>query len=585
MPTLADFDPSKIKRVAPSEPKALTLDELDPSKVVRKLAPSKLESSIRGAAQMGSYGFADELAGGAEALKEKLLEGKDFTDSYKKHRDESRKAYKIAEETNPKSYLGGELAGGVASAFIPGLGFLNAGKAATVGGAALKGLAAGAAGGALSSAGSSEADLGTGQFAADVGKGAALGGALGGAFGAAGNYLTRPGVQTVEKVLPEAQVSVTQQGAKAAGALDNAVPVYSETLPEQVVLRDVEGPSRLDKINEYLQEKFGGAADALKGKAEIRAAKSGTGQNSKALRQMSRGDIENLRDTGRTMLDKKITKFGSSISGIGKRAKAASKEAGQEIGDIRSSLDKYVSNPVKGQDISDDILSYAMETYHPNYEDRAANLVKQSRAFDEMGDLSFADAQRLKSGYAWDQNQVSARGNVSSEDIEKKLNSLVEKHVEKAVDRVGGENPDLAGIYDKYKGAKKTFSTLEPVAKAAKEREIKNLSNNTFSPSDKAAGLAYLVSKGFSNPLDLAKAVAVGGANKLVRGRFDSTAAVLGDKVANVLSAAPERLGKYANVLAEAAQKGPQAAAAVHMVLMQRDPEYRKQIEDIEAQP
>ena len=125
---------------------------------------------------------------------------------------------------------------------------------------------------------------------------------------------------------------MTQQGARAAGALDNAVPVYSETLPEQAVLRDVEGPSRLDQITEYLKGKFGGVADSLKGKAELRAAKAGTGQNIKALRQMSKGELDNLKKTGRYLLDEDIVKAGSTVSGIGKRATLASDEAGANIG-------------------------------------------------------------------------------------------------------------------------------------------------------------------------------------------------------------------------------------------------------------
>lgn len=95
-------------------------------------AQSELQSGLRGLAQGASFGFADELTGLAEsALTDK---------TYEQARDESRQNYEAAQEQNPKSYMAGELGGAVGTAFIPGLGALNAGKAATFAGRA--GLAA-----------------------------------------------------------------------------------------------------------------------------------------------------------------------------------------------------------------------------------------------------------------------------------------------------------------------------------------------------------------------------------------------------------------------------------------------------------
>lgn len=139
--------------------------------------PSALESGVRGAAQTASLGFSDEIAGGLEALRDKMRgDARPFEDIYRQHRDESRAKYKAAEAENPNAYLAGEAAGVVGSLAIPGLGSLGAAK--TLGGA----VAGGAALGAAQGLGSSEADLTKGDVggaAADAGLGALVGGAAG----------------------------------------------------------------------------------------------------------------------------------------------------------------------------------------------------------------------------------------------------------------------------------------------------------------------------------------------------------------------------------------------------------------------
>lgn len=130
---------------------------------------SKTESALRGGAQGLSFGFADEataflrnIAGNTPILPEK---------SYEQALQESRQAYRQAQEANPITYTGSEIAGGVLPTLIPGVG-----QAAT--GAKLGRLAAiGAGTGALSGLGYSEGET-AGQITRDVGIGGALGGAL-----------------------------------------------------------------------------------------------------------------------------------------------------------------------------------------------------------------------------------------------------------------------------------------------------------------------------------------------------------------------------------------------------------------------
>src|SRR5919109_918457 len=81
--------------------------------------PSGLEAFGRGAAQGATLGFSDELVG----LGHALFADRDYAGSeYRKARDREREANHAAEAAHPWAYGGGNLAGGVATSFVPGLG-------------------------------------------------------------------------------------------------------------------------------------------------------------------------------------------------------------------------------------------------------------------------------------------------------------------------------------------------------------------------------------------------------------------------------------------------------------------------------
>jgi hypothetical protein len=157
---------------------------------------SKLGAVGLGAVQGLTFGFADEV----EAAARSAL----GDETYQQAVEEARKKYKQAQEDRPYEYGGAELATGVVTTFIPGVGL--AGRVAQAGGKALGGAiaakraieagtkgaraiqaaATGAIGGGLGAVGTSEADViskqtlgSVGELAADVGTGATLGAGLG----------------------------------------------------------------------------------------------------------------------------------------------------------------------------------------------------------------------------------------------------------------------------------------------------------------------------------------------------------------------------------------------------------------------
>jgi len=180
---------------------------------------SKGESFGRGALQGASLGFGDEASAAIDTatshipgyrwLAQKInavggsgaglpVDAPSIT--YQQRRDAYRAANEAAHAANPKTYLGGELAGGLATAAVPVAG---AAKAATLGAKVGLGALEGAAIGGAAGLGNSKADLTQGQIG-----GAALDTAIGAAGGA-----------VVGAAAPVVAQSLATVGEKARSAL------------------------------------------------------------------------------------------------------------------------------------------------------------------------------------------------------------------------------------------------------------------------------------------------------------------------------------------------------------------------------
>lgn len=200
---------------------------------------SKTESALEGAKAGLTFGFADEAEGGVGAamdagqqLLNKLgltgpsvsqvneqLASQGFkgdvgpTDTeglYKEFRDASRAKATQAQEDNPMSFFAGNLA---AVAALP-LGALNAAKGAPLLTQMGRGAAVGAGMGALTGAGTSDADLLEGDVAGlgtDVAGGATMGAALGGAIPAAIGGI-KGGAKLIGESIPETSKQAFKRG-------------------------------------------------------------------------------------------------------------------------------------------------------------------------------------------------------------------------------------------------------------------------------------------------------------------------------------------------------------------------------------
>lgn len=208
--------------MALSESEELELLELEKAKALSsskaEIAPSELESFGRGAAQGATLGFRDELAGAIKspsgaAKKAAAYFGYDAgsdkdIEEYLKERDASRLLDESAQKSNPKSFLGGNLTGSLATLAVPGLG-------ATKGATALNALKAGGLG----------ATMATGSSKAEDTEGLAKDAALGAGIGAGGSIVA-------EKVISPALSYGADKAKTGFQKLSDALKDKAENLAE-----------------------------------------------------------------------------------------------------------------------------------------------------------------------------------------------------------------------------------------------------------------------------------------------------------------------------------------------------------------
>lgn len=179
-------------------------------------------SLLHGVEQGGTLGFADELgaamATGMSGLHRALGgkvgdENQSLADLYKEYRDLNRARYKKSEEANPKTYMAGQLAGGL---LVP-MGEAGALQDASMLDKIKSGMEMGGRLGALTSAGSSDAEMNTPEFAKDV-----IGGTVAGGVG--GAALT-PAIAAVKGAGSELAGGAKFIGNKLFGDVGNAASV------------------------------------------------------------------------------------------------------------------------------------------------------------------------------------------------------------------------------------------------------------------------------------------------------------------------------------------------------------------------
>ncbi len=125
-----------------------------------------------------------------------------------------------------------------------------------------------------------------------------------------------------------------------------------------------------------------------------------------------------------------------------------------------------------------------------------------------------------------------------------------------------------------YEDLLSQYGTNAAAEKDALVKANRYAKNNAFSPGDKVAAIASAAINPHGAVWKAVTGAAGGLANKLIRKRGDSAAAVGLDKLGDLVESSPELLGKYAAPLAKAAAIAPQNLEATHQILSEIDPNY-----------
>lgn len=499
------------------------------------------ESFIRGAAQGASFGFADEITAGGEAL----ITGKPYREALK----ESRANYDAARADNPKTYLGGNLAGGVATSLIPGVGFAKGASAvANIGKAAVLG---GAAGAGLSEANPLESPDQLKEFGKDIGKGAAIGGLAQGGFGLLGrsaNALKPSELRKLSNV----------KALKSAGAIGSDLKKL--------------GPERVQEIGEEMHKQ--GMVRAFKSLEDMAASATSAKAKAGDAIGTALSSVDDLVSQAKQLVDEGA--FGANLPEQGKKALKDSidKQFQFNMGRIGRRIQKEIIEPnsqnplLKGEmtklgSIADDFMSSGTTS------------LKQGGAIKAtQGKVTNFNSDTVPQAF---KKEIYGIIKTELDDIVAKVGNL-----EAGVGRAGGKSLgplDTAArnrsVSDAYQGAKKTYGAAKEVEKIAKDRLGQTQGNNEFGLPDIIIGAGGLAS---GSP---GAAVALGGGSKLARKYGDSVMSVGARKAAEIIEKTPRLFGRFAKILEDAANKGAPALESTHLALM-KEPDYRAILENFE---
>lgn len=533
---------------------------------------SKGRSALSGITQGLTFGYSDEIIGGLQAgVKKALGDERPFAEVYEAQRDAYRAYRDRGKADNPKTFLGGAIAGGVGSV-----------AAAPVFGAAKgAGLAANAtraaAGGALTGAGLSEnnplkSPKEAEKFGKDVLEGAITGAVFQGGFQGIGSVLKKLSPQNLRGF---AEI----RALKAAGAMKKDFNALQKKGIEHEVGRAlldkkiVKAFSSLDEIAEATSEakkeagkKIGdalGKVDDLVAEAEGlisqgklfgflkgrdgRIIANGVALTPDQAKQILRDTYQfNMKRVGDRIIDEVVEPNLDNplVRGEMKKLFAIAKDFQQ----IPTATLKR-ANQIKGT--QGKLTKFDSDTIPNSFKQEVYDIIKT-----EIDDI-VSKVDNIE--------DLVLKGRISFEDIVAANISGPSQKAKQSVARAAFED------------AKKAYRSLKEAESITLDRLGAEKSNRQFGLTDTIAGVGGLAAGGVPG------GIALGVLNKAARKWGASIQASGADKLANILQSAPERLGPFGAALDLAAKNGAKSVIATHLKLM-KDPNYQRIIEQQQNQ-
>lgn len=335
------------------------------------------------------------------------------------------------------------------------------------------------------------------------------------------------------------------------------------------------------------------ASEELGHMAEQRAVKAATGNNASAARQVagvtikSAGDASkaerNISSAGRAMLEEGVLSPIDRAESLAPKLEAAKDKYGEMIGAVGQEMDSHIKDPVIGESIAARLRDYA-KTFPQTV--RGKNLAKrveeEAKNIEQMGHISFADAQALKNDFAYKPTDVDAL--ISNQDITNKIRGIISDEMDNTVEHFvknppAGINPELLSQYDL---AKKNYGIFKKLSDAATNQVVKKQGvRSPFSLTDyiTGGGAAATAASLTHNPEMTALISGIASvSNKLARERGNSLAARSLDAMSKALASSPELAAKYGGAITNALNYGPDSLVVTHHLLENNDPQYKNEV-------
>lgn len=506
----------------PAAPAGYSLDDVADAPEV-----SKWKSGALGASQGASMGWGDEGSALIVALAKKMTgrgQGT-FEENYVKARDALRAKIDEAKEANPKTYLAGEIGGGMATAPLAGEG--NLARLAALG--AIQGL------------GNSEADLTKGDVGGAV-RDTTIGGTIGAAMKPVGWAVGKAASGLKNMIDPAWLEELAQSRAAKALGYSKGMLKKPGAIPRS---REV-GQEMLDngviKWNSSAEDMASGASDLVENKG-------------KEIGDFLRGRTPSFETADMVAALNKVRPMNSE---------------GQWLrGGQYDKINKLIDEAIDTARAHGDMIPFEEANKLKGMLQNVVNW--QSTNVEQETGRKIAGA---------------ARESIDTT-LENRAKSVADPHMtfrdeysspQEAMERV-----------EEFFANKKTYGAAQEAQDALANRVSSDASGKDFGLMDAVVGTGLGATKGMGTAVaavsgkklydkfaDPAIASAANAGAKAMHS--------IGDKIPEFLKSAPEKLGKYAGVLGAAARQGAQAVTIRHFVLSNTDPEYREMLRNLEKE-
>lgn len=488
------------------------MQPISQSDIAATETPGGFESVGRGLLQGVTLGFSDEIGGAIGSL---------FSDkSYSQIRDEIRANDKAAKEAHPFLYGAGEIGGGIATAFVPGL---NVAKGASL---AKTALSLGAQGAAAGLGGSEATDIG------GMAKDAAIGGVLGAGIGAAAHGAGKLLSAAPAKAIEDRAANVVQ-GEGLSGAASQA--------SKKALARDTEG---VDKA----------LTTAFKAEGE--------------KKPITLASI--MRDPAKEVLpvvDERLSQIGKKLDPIYAKFDKA-EGGGMSIHHIVNSIDDEVAQLgrqpgneqlIKALESARDsaVKSWAPEMVEKIAANRKTAAMGLDSVFKNMEDVKvpFADVRNWVTRLQ--QKAVPLEETSIKTNVAMKVRDLLNNTIEAAADN----HPKLAKEAEALFENNRMFSATARIRDAVEERLVKENAGVTSGKGHLAHAIGAAVGgvAGGAIPIPIVGHAAGAAVGSAVAGKVQAGLGGARQAATAQLAKATERLTQ----LAQRAQAGDQTAAAI----------------------